>query len=154
MPFKHFIQKIEGRLPHYTTPEPAGKPKFPYVFEVYPAHRMREFINGEYNPDEEMPTSVSEAFLWRATPQGHDYWSEWAGYSFEGLPDEQLNIVCAWEAQYDLTLEEVVWEVQEGESQYGSISPGSVVWTDDIRDLRRVIEEIRDAPWPTTRVPF
>ncbi len=112
MPFKHYIQKIEGRLPQYTVSEPTDKPKFPYTFEFPPWHRMREFINGEYNEDEERTTTVSEAFFWRATPQGHGYWVEWTDYTFEELPDEQFDIVFSWAQQYGLELEEEVYDVQ------------------------------------------
>lgn len=140
MPFKHFIQKIEGRLPHYTTPEPTNKPKFPYKFDFSPWHRVREFISGDPSLEFNNTTALHEAFLWRVTPQGHDYWSRWSEYTFEELPDEPLDIVCAWEEQYDLTLEEEVYEVQEGESQWGSvrsstISPGGVIWVDESTDF-------------------
>lgn len=139
MPFKHFIQKIEGRLPQYTTPEPTGKPKFPYTFEFEPFHRMREFILGEYNSDEERITTISEAFLWRATPQGHDYWAEWAEYDVDELPSEQMEIINEWVEQYDLTLEE---EYQEESIR----SSDSDIWVDDIGDVPMTT--------PTTRVPF
>lgn len=111
MPFKHFIQKIEGRLPEYTS---ANKPKFPYCFSgLGYDHQLVGFINGEEDlSDPGMIVTTNAAFLWRATPQGHDFWEEYDDYLFVDLPFYVQDIIYGWVEEFDVG-EEVEFESVE-----------------------------------------
>lgn len=126
MPFKHFIQKIEGRLPEYTS---ANKPKFPYCFSGLDYdHQLIEFINGEhdrYDTDEIVTTH--QAFLWRETPQGHDFWEEYCECTFDELPLYVQDIIYGWVEEFDLG-EEVEFELVQEDS---GVSSEAVVWVDE-----------------------
>lgn len=139
MPFKHYIQRIEGRLPQYTVSEPTGKPKFPYSFNSLGYdHQLIEFINGEhdrYDTDEIVTTH--QAFLWRETPQGHDFWEQYAHYTFDELPLYVKDIIYDWVEEFDVG-EEVEFESVEEDTEedvtYSVVTTGGYTYVDESSD--------------------